>query len=335
MRIVLDAQGSDNHPRTEVAGALAALRELPGDFVVALVGDRDALEAALQEQDAGEARERIDIVHAPTRVEPSDSPATVLRRKPDASLAVGLKMIPAGEAEAFISAGSTGAVMAGSLFILRPVEGVDRPSVATVLPTAGEPLVMLDAGANVDCKPHQLLQFARLGAIYAEDVLGRESPRVGLLNIGEEPEKGDERSVAAYQLLADSELEFVGNIEGRDVIKGHCDVLVTDGFAGNVLLKFYEAVASFVSGLIRDRFPGADPEAVADVTRILDYTESGGAPLLGVNGVSIICHGGSPPRAIRNAIRVAIQSVEADVVGHIRREVALRASAAPAGREDA
>ena len=335
MRIVLDAQGSDNHPRTEVAGALAALRELPGDFVVALVGDRDALEAALREQDVGGARKRIDIVHAPTRVEPSDSPATVLRRKPDASLAVGLKMIPAGEAEAFISAGSTVAVMAGSLFILRPVEGVDRPSVATVLPTAGKPLVMLDAGANVDCKPRQLLQFARLGAIYAEDVLGRERPRVGLLNIGEEPEKGDERSVAAHQLLADSELEFVGNIEGRDVIKGHCDVLVTDGFAGNVLLKFYEAVASFVGGLIRERFPGADPEAVRDVTRILDYTESGGAPLLGVNGVSIICHGGSPPRAIRNAIRVAIQSVEADVVGHIRREVALRANAAPAAREDA
>jgi glycerol-3-phosphate acyltransferase PlsX len=333
MRIVLDAQGSDNHPRTEVAGALAALRELPGDFVVVLVGDRDAIEAALVEHDGGAAR--IEIVHAPTRVEPSDSPATVLRKKPDASLAVGLKMIPAGEAEAFISAGSTGAVMAGSLFILRPVEGVDRPSVATVLPTAGKPLVMLDAGANVDCKPRQLLQFARLGAIYAEDVLGRERPRVGLLNIGEEPEKGDERSVAAYQLLAESELEFVGNIEGRDVIKGHCDVLVTDGFAGNVLLKFYEAVASFVGGLIRERFPDADPQAVSDVTRILDYTESGGAPLLGVNGVSIICHGGSPPRAIRNAIRVAIQSVEADMVGHIRREVALRANAAPAGREDA
>lgn len=335
MRIVLDAQGSDDHPRTEVAGALAALRELPGDFVVVLVGERGAIEAELERQGAGDLRDRAAIVHAPVRVESSDSPATVLRRKPDASMAVGLRLLPEGEGDAFISAGSTGAVMAGSLFVLRPVEGVDRPSVATVLPTAGKPLVMLDAGANVDCKPRQLLQFARLGAVYAEDVLGRQRPRVGLLNIGEEPEKGDERSVAAHALLADSELSFVGNIEGRDVIRGNCDVLVTDGFAGNVLLKFYEAVAAFVGGLIRERFPNADPEAVRDVTRILDYTESGGAPLLGVNGVSIICHGGSPPSAIRNAIRVAIQSVQADVVGHIRREIGLRAAAAPVAQGDA
>jgi glycerol-3-phosphate acyltransferase PlsX len=193
---------------------------------------------------------------------------------------------------------------------------------------------LLAAGATVDSPPRPPLPAARLGAISAADVLGRARPRVGLLNIGEEPEKGDERSVAAHALLADSELEFVGNIEGRDVIKGHCDVLVTDGFAGNVLLKFYEAVAAFVGGLIRERFPEADPEAIRAVTRILDYTESGGAPLLGVNGVSIICHGGSPPRAIRNAIRVAIQSVEADVVGHIRREIALRAEAAPVAREN-
>jgi glycerol-3-phosphate acyltransferase PlsX len=224
--------------------------------------------------------------------------------------------------------------MASSMLLLRPVEGVDRPSVATVLPTAGKSLVMLDAGANVDCKPRQLLQFGRLGAIYAQDVLGRERPRVGLLNIGEEPEKGDERTVAAHELLRGSELNFVGNIEGRDVITGSCDVLVTDGFAGNVLLKFYEAVAAFVGGLIRERFPDADPDAVSDVTRILDYTEAGGAPLLGVNGVSIICHGGSPPRAIRSAIGVAIQSVESDVVGHIRREIALRATPAVTVTED-
>ncbi len=334
MRIVLDAQGSDEHPRTEVAGALAALRESSGDFRIVLVGDRDELNAELDAQQSGPLRERIDLVHASDRVEPADSPATVIRRKPEASLVVGLRLLAAGQAEAFISAGSTGAVMAASLFLLRPVEGVDRPSVATVLPTAGEPLVMLDAGANVDCKPRQLLQFARLGAIYAEDVLGREDPRVGLLNIGEEPEKGDERTVAAYELLRESELNFVGNVEGRDVISGSCDVLVTDGFAGNVLLKFYEAVAAFVGGLIRDRFPEADPAAIRDVSRILDYTESGGAPLLGVNGVSIICHGGSPPRAISSAIRVAIQSVEADVVGHIRREVALRATPAATIRED-
>ncbi|HUG00579.1 MAG TPA: phosphate acyltransferase PlsX [Longimicrobiales bacterium] len=334
MRIVLDAQGSDDHPRTEVAGALAALREASGDFVVVLVGAADAVRRELAAQDAGALAGRVQIVDAPTRVEPTDSPATVLRRKPDSSMVVGLRLVGEGDADAFISAGSTGAVMASSMLLLRPVEGVDRPSVATVLPTAGKSLVMLDAGANVDCKPRQLLQFGRLGAIYAQDVLGRERPRVGLLNIGEEPEKGDERAVAAHELLRDSELNFVGNIEGRDVITGSCDVLVTDGFAGNVLLKFYEAVAAFVGGLIRERFPDADPGAVRDVTRILDYTEAGGAPLLGVNGVSIICHGGSPPRAIRSAIGVAIQSVESDVVGHIRREIALRATPAVTVTED-
>lgn len=327
MRIVLDAQGSDRHPRTEIAGALAALRELPGDFSIALVGDGAVLDTALDDAECGDVRSRLEVVHAPVRVEASDSPATAIRKKPDSSMATGLRMLSEGAADAFISAGSTGAVMASSLFLLRPVEGVDRPSVAAVLPTAGKPLVLLDAGANVDCKPRQLLQFGRLGAIYAEDVLGRERPRVGLLNIGEEPEKGDERAVATHALLRESELNFVGNIEGRDVIRGECDVLVTDGFAGNVLLKFYEAVAAFVGGLIRERFPEADPDDVRDVTRILDYTESGGAPLLGVNGVSIICHGGSPPRAIRNAIRIAIQSVESDVVGHIRREIGERAAA--------
>ncbi|MEN8374854.1 MAG: phosphate acyltransferase PlsX [Gemmatimonadota bacterium] len=325
MRIALDAQGSDLHPRTEIAGALEALRELPGDFRVTLVGDRDELAQELASQGADGLRERIDLVHAPTRVESSDSPAAAIRRKPDSSIAVGLRLQRDGDVDAFISAGPTGAVMANSLFVLRAVEGVDRPTVATVLPTAGLPLVMLDAGANVDCKPRQLLQFGRLGAVYAEDVLGRQRPKVGLLNIGEEPEKGDERSVAAHALLRDSELNFVGNVEGRDVITGSCDVLVTDGFAGNVLLKFYEAVATFMSDLIRERFPDADPGVVHEVTRILDYTESGGAPLLGVNGVSIICHGGSPPRAIRNAIRMAIQSVRSDVVGHIRREIAERA----------
>jgi len=239
---------------------------------------------------------------------------------------VGLNLEKAGEVDAFVSAGSTGAVMAASLFILRPLPGVDRPAVATMLPTSAGPLVMLDAGANVDCRPAHLVQFGRLGAIYARDVLGRESPRVALLNIGEEPEKGNELSVEAYRRLQESDLNFVGNVEGRQIIEGVCDVLVTDGFVGNVLLKFYESVAGFVFGLLRQELTGAGgEEKIGRVSRMLDYAEYGGAPLLGVNGIAIICHGGSPPRAITNAILAAVTAADAHMVGHMRHEVGTHA----------
>ncbi|HUH11874.1 MAG TPA: hypothetical protein VMK65_02145, partial [Longimicrobiales bacterium] len=233
-----------------------------------------------------------------------------------------------GDADAFVSAGSTGAVMAASLFILRPVPGVDRPAIGTVLPTAVDPVLMLDAGANVDCKPHQLLQFAQLGAVYARDILKRPHPRVGLLNIGEEAEKGNELSVEAHRLLTESGLRFVGNIEGRDVIHGSCDVLVTDGFTGNVLLKFYESVAVWFTDLMAQHFTPNSPEDMAELKHALDYTTYGGAQLLGVNGIPIICHGGSPPNAIRNAIRVALEAASSRMVGHIRTEIASSAEAA-------
>jgi glycerol-3-phosphate acyltransferase PlsX len=183
-------------------------------------------------------------------------------------------------------------------------------------------MVLLDAGANVDCKPEQLVQFARLGSVYARDVLGREAPRIGLLNIGEEPEKGNELSVETHRRLRESDLNFVGNVEGREIIEGVCDVLVTDGFVGNVLLKFYESVAGFVFGLFRREMSGSSGDGKLDrITRILDYAEYGGAPLLGVNGISIICHGGSPPRAITNALKAAMTASNAHMVGHIRSEV--------------
>jgi phosphate acyltransferase len=214
--------------------------------------------------------------------------------------------------------------MAGSLFLLRPLPGVDRPAIGAVIPTATGHTILLDAGANVDVRPQHLAQFAHLGAIYARDLMGIAEPRVGLLNIGEEPEKGNEQSVEAHRLLAaQPQLNFVGNIEGREVIHGGCDVLVCDGFVGNVLLKFYESVAGFIVGLLRREMQ--ESEADLDFSRIfrtLDYTEYGGAPLLGVNGVTIICHGGSPPNAIRNAIRVAVQAVDSQMVSHIRSRLA-------------
>jgi glycerol-3-phosphate acyltransferase PlsX len=266
-------------------------------------------------------RERLHVVHASEAIAPREAPAAAVRRKQDSSIVVGLTLQREGRADAFVSAGSTGAVMAASLFILRPLKGVDRPAIATMLPTAHEPVLMLDAGANVDSKPHHLLQFAQLGAVYAADVLGRTVPRVGLLNIGEEREKGNELSVEAHRLLYESGLEFVGNVEGRDVIRGVCDVLVTDGFVGNVLLKFYESVAGFVYEVATGSKPPAPGHAPTKLWQALDYTTYGGAPLLGVNGVSIICHGGSPPVAIKNAIGMAMQAVQTRMLGHIQQQL--------------
>ena len=321
MRIALDAMGTDRHPAVEVEGAVRALSEAESGFEVVLVGDEERIRSELDR--LGEAEgDRLSVVHASDRIAPSDPPAAAVRRKPNSSIVIGLNLQKEGEADAFVSAGSTGAVMAASLIILRPLPGVDRPAVATLLPTSVGPMIMLDAGANVDCKPGHLLQFARLGTVYAHDVLGRENPRVGLLNIGEEPEKGNELSVEAHRRLQDSDLNFIGNVEGRAIIEGVCDVLVTDGFVGNVLLKFYESVAGFVFGLLRrEMTDGSVEDRLGRVRRILDYAEYGGAPLLGLNGISIICHGGSPPRAIANALRAAVTASNTHMVGHIRDDV--------------
>jgi len=316
--------GTDHAPAAEVAGAIGALRELEPDIELVLVGDRPVVEAELANHPDA-PRARLHLHHAPDRVTAADAPASALRRKPESSIVVGLRLVQAGDADAFVSAGSTGAVMATSLFTLRPLPGVDRPAVGTVLPTAGRPCLLLDAGANIECKPQHLVQFAHLGNIYAQDLLGVERPRVALLNIGEEPEKGNELTVEAHRLLAaeaESGLNFIGNIEGRDIILGACDVVVADGFVGNVLLKFYESVAEFIIGLLRKelRQAGGDLD-LEDVFRVLDYAEYGGAPLLGVGGISVICHGESSPRAIQNALGVAARAVRSNMVKHIAREL--------------
>jgi len=201
---------------------------------------------------------------------------------------------------------------------------VDRPAIGTILPTSNHPTLLLDSGANVDCKPHHLLQFALLGGIYAQDLMGVDNPRIGLLNIGEEPEKGSELAVESYKLLRDSKLNFIGNIEGREIIRGGCDVLVCDGFAGNLILKFYESVAEFVIGLLKRELSAhnADELELDEIFRFLDYEEVGGAPLLGVNGLSIIMHGSSSPKAFFNGIGVAARAVESSMVSHMARELA-------------
>ena len=321
MRIALDAMGTDTAPTAEVAGAVRALESPQSDFEIILVGDAALVQAEIAKH-TGFPSDKMSIVHASERVLPGEPPATVLRRKPDSSIAIGVGLHKEGKADAFISAGSTGAVMAASLLLLRPLEGVDRPAIGTVVPSAGGPLLLLDAGANVDCKPHQLVQFAHLGKVYAQDLMGIADPRIGLLNIGEEPKKGDDLTVAAYEALVESGLNFVGNVEGRGIVEGGCDVLVCDGFVGNVLLKFYESVATFIVGLLTNALGEAHASHdLEEVFRLLDYTETGGAPLLGVNGIPIICHGGSPPKAIENAIRLADKAAKASMVSHFVREM--------------
>jgi glycerol-3-phosphate acyltransferase PlsX len=309
--------GTDHAPRAEVAGAIQALRDSEADLEIVLVGDEEGIRTELAEH--SEIPDRLHVRHAPDRVTVEDSPASVVRRKPESSIVVGLRMQKEGEADAFVSAGSTGAVMASSLFTLRPLEGVDRPPVGAMLPTAGELCLLVDAGANIGCKAHHLVQFAHLGSVYARDAMGRQNPRVGLLNIGEEPGKGVELTIAAHSLLAQEKgINFVGNIEGRDIVGGQCDVIVCDGFVGNVLLKFYESVAGYIIQLLRKELDSShDTKLGLDhVFRVLDYAEYGGAPLLGLGGISIICHGGSPPKAIRNALLMAARAVRSELVRH-------------------
>lgn len=322
MRIALDAMGTDAAPFHEVEGAVEALRCFERECEILLVGDEKKINQELSRH-SGFPEDRISVIHAPEQIVPGEGPASAVRKKPHSSIVIGVKLQKEGKAEAFVSAGSTGAVMAASLLFLRPLPGVDRPAIGTVLPTSGNPTLLLDAGANVDCKPQHLLQFAHLGHIYAQDLLEVERPRIGLLNIGEEPEKGNELAVEAHRLLRASKLNFIGNIEGREIIRGGCDVLVCDGFDGNLILKFYESVAEFIIGVLRKeiRSRPADGLDLDQVFRFLDYEEYGGAPLLGVNGVSIIMHGSSRPKAISNALEVAARAVESSMVQHMAGEL--------------
>lgn len=322
----MDALGGDGAPDVPVAAAQDALEAWPDEVEILLVGPPERIGPALD----GELPAGLSILPAARGIGPDEPPALAIRRKPDSSIAVGLEALRDGTADAFISAGSTGAVMAGSVLTLGLLPGVDRPPVGALFPTAEGRVLVLDAGANVDSRPEHLHQFAHLGAIYLRDLLEIERPRIGLLNVGEEAEKGEDRVQAAYRLLAaDRSLRFVGNVEGHRIIEGVCDVLVCDGFVGNALLKFYESMAGFILDVLRRS--GATPESdLEEVFRFLDYTEVGGAPLLGVDGVSIICHGSSPPRAIKNAIRAAIDSVRSGMVADMRKDLAAMIARSPA-----
>jgi len=326
-RIALDAMGGDFAPHATVAGALLALAELDPAHSIQLVGQTAVVEAQLRDLLNGELsalavhRDRLSIVEAPDVIEMTDRPSAVVRGKPNSSMAVGLRLQAEGNSDAFVSAGSTGAQMATSMVLLRLHAGLKRPAIATFFPSLRNTLVVVDSGANVDCSPEELVQFARLGATYAECVLGRANPAVGLLSIGEEPEKGNAVTKEAHLLLKASGLNFIGNVEGRDLPAGgtehhDLDVVVCDGFVGNVLLKFYEAIGPLMIETLRKA--GVDGAQLKAALKHLDYSEHGGAPLLGVRGVSMIAHGKSSSRAIKNAIKAAAQAVTSgmnDLIG--------------------
>lgn len=320
MRIALDAMGGDRAPVGIVDGAVEAVRDTKGRVEVALVGRRETIEKHLSEFNL--TADSLDIVDASQVIGMSESPATAIRRKRDSSIAVAMKLQREGAVKAVVSAGNTGAVVASSLLSLGRLPGIDRPAIAIFVPTRNGGTVLLDGGANADCNPHNLLQFAFMGSVYAETILGRQAPRIGLLSIGEESTKGNELTRGAHELLARSDLNFVGNVEGRDIFIGSVDVVVTDGFVGNVLLKFTESIIYYINSLIKEEVVKSRVAKIGaammkpvfkSLRRTLDYAEYGGAPLLGINGVTIICHGGSSTIAIKNAILAAERFVASGI----------------------
>jgi glycerol-3-phosphate acyltransferase PlsX len=321
--------GSDRAPKPEIEGAIQAARQHGAH--VALVGPEDIIRAELQRYPAVLALP-IEIAHASEVITMDDKAVQAVRTKRDSSLRVGLRMVRDGTAAGFVTAGNTGAAMATAKMVLGAIPGVDRPALAAVFPTAVRTVaILLDVGANVDCKPHNLEQFAVMGEIYFRSMFGTRRPRVGLLSIGEEESKGNELTRDAFQLLKQLPLNFVGNVEGRDLYSGDVDVIVADGFVGNVALKTSEGVANLVRATLKETLKTTitrqvgyllSRSAFSDFKKRLDHTEYGGAPLLGVKGVCFITHGSSNANAIKNAIRVAAEFAERPINDKIEKELA-------------
>jgi glycerol-3-phosphate acyltransferase PlsX len=328
--IALDAMGSDKAPDPEIKGAILACRQLP--VRVHLVGPEDRLRAALHDATRGEDLP-IVIVPATEWITMDEKVSDVIRKKKkDSSMRVGLRLVKENQVAGFLTAGNTGAAMALAKMVLGALPGVDRPSLATMLPTTtGSPCVLLDVGANVDCKPHNLEQFAVMGEMYARSVLKIPRPRVGLLSIGEEEGKGNDLTREAFPLLQQLCLNFIGNVEGRDIYNGNTDVVVCDGFVGNVALKTSEGLARLVRDLLRQSLNSTvtaqvgallSRKAFNDFKKRLDYSEYGGAPLLGIRGVCIVNHGSSNDRAIYNGIRVTAEFAQAGINQQLEQEFA-------------
>jgi len=342
IRIAVDAMGGDNFPWVSIKGSLDALMSYP-DVEITLVGDekvvRDGLERIVGPENAknpgsgvySSVMNRLHIVHADEVIQMSESPARAIRNKKNSSIVIANKLCRSNDVEAVISAGNTGAAMASSLLYMGRLTGVSRPAIMALFPSKIDYVAVLDLGANIDCKPEHLYQFAVMASIYVSHVIGYKSPRVGLLSIGEERSKGNELTNGAYALLEKSDLNFIGNVEGRDILEGDIDVVVCNGFVGNVLLKFGESMFDFATHSLKKIIfksirlkIGAYllKPAFNELKKKMNVDDYGGAPLLGVDGVSIICHGNAPPLAIENAVRVARQLVLEEINEQIKHKFA-------------
>ncbi|MBI4877815.1 MAG: phosphate acyltransferase PlsX [Acidobacteria bacterium] len=329
LTIAVDAMGGDHAPKSEVEGAIRAARAY--NVRVILVGKEDVLRRELAQHD-GHRSLPIEVHHASERITMEESAAKAVRTKRDSSIRVASRLVREGVAQGLVSAGNTGAVMATSKMVQGMIPGVDRPALASAFPTLkGKPAVMVDVGANVDCSPRMLAQFAVMGEIYSRVIFRTESPAVGLLSIGEEESKGNELTRAATPLLKSLPIRFVGNVEGRDVYTGAVDVIVCDGFIGNVALKVSEGLVDVIKHMLQESLEATITRKVgyilsragfADFRKRVDYSEYGGAPLLGVRGVCIICHGRSNANAIKNAIRVASEYAGGEIDCRIQEELA-------------
>ena len=323
VRISIDAMGGDNAPAEIIKGTVAAVQSM-SDLYAVLVGREDVVKSHLAEP----VSNRISIVHADEAIEPGEDPLVAIRKKKNSSMLMALDMLKQKKVDACVSAGNTGAFMSGALFGVGRIKGIQRPALAPLLPTLTGCVMLIDCGANADCKSEFLVQFAQMGSIYMNRVMGVDRPRIGLLNIGVEEEKGSAVYKEAHRMLKKSLLNFVGNIEGRDALNGSVDVIVSDGFAGNILLKTAEGVAMYIFTLLKKELTASLPRKIAamvlkkgfrNVKAKLDYTEYGGALLLGIDGVTVKAHGSSNAAAFESAMRQAKSAVEKDVVGSIRQ----------------
>jgi len=328
IQVAVDAMGGDFAPRHVIDGALAAVRHF--DLGVTLVGPLGELEAELARHD-GVDRGRVRLADAPEVVAMAEAPAAALRRKPHASIKVAAELVARGQADALFSAGHTGATVMAAHAAFGMLPGVDRPALAATVPTRNRPAVLIDVGASVECRPHHLLQFAVMGNMYARVAFGIEAPRVALLSIGEEATKGNELTREAHRLLTGSPLAFIGNIEARDVYGGGADVIVCDGFTGNVALKISEGLVEVMEGLLREELSSTfttrlgsllSRRALRHFRRRVDYSEYGGAPLVGLAGVAVVGHGRSSAKAVRNAVAMAYRFAEGGFIGRIELEIA-------------
>lgn len=327
IKIALDAMGGDFSPSAEIEGGVSACREWGIELV--LVGDETRISAELKKHSVENLP--ISILHAEQIVTMEDAPSMVIRKKRNSSIWKATELVEQGKASAVVSAGNTGASMAAAIFILKPLKGIDRPAIAAIFPTLKEPMIIIDVGANVDCKPKHLFQFAVMGHVYSKRVFAIQKPKIGLLSNGEEDTKGNDLTKETFKLLKTHLSDFRGNIEGKDIFKGDTDVVVCDGFVGNVVLKTSEGLSEAMFKLLRAEINRSSllgklgyPLLKSSFSRFkkrVDYSEYGGAPLLGVNGICMICHGRSTPKAIKNALGRAYHLVKQEVNAYIQREI--------------